>query len=589
LLNQVLQVCPASATFICANQAQAGQQAMQQGQQPTIADQVMGQGQASVSGIGAHEIPGMMEEQNYADGGIVAFAPGGSTSAPAFDYRNSSEVPPEIMRAVHGAESLTSNPQFMRSKAGAIGPFQFMPATGKEYGLGSEEDLMDFAKSKEASAKYLKKLYAMYGNWEEALRAYNAGPQGYNDIKAGKKKSSENENYFSRVLQYVPVSERERLGMRKDFNVPPGPVSKPTSQEAAAPQGIASVISGMQNSAAPAGPDFASRARELDGIRQTRLAEVEKAYKEEIAALGPAPKASNLEAIRKKALDEAAAINAPYLEEMRALTQSSEPSEKSARDKVFLALMLGRGQGLSGAIGDIAAAGSIGLDAYTAAQSKHEEAQRLMLKSKFELAKGDKQYADQLADAAVREDRNASSLHKAGLQAAQQGRRSNQMAVDQSMDARFAIEKSIEESRLREMGLDRREAARIATENTRYQRSEDANKRAVLGQLHRSIDQFTRSKEMEPYIKAERSTAEYKMKSKAGDRAGAEAEAMQRAKNKVIQETLAAHGFSLEEYTAYARGIGGLPVQPGVSAAPAASSVPSKGFVLDRAGNFKEY
>ena len=363
-------------------QAQAGQQAMQQGQQPTIADQIMGQGQeqASVSGIGAHEIPGMMEEQNFAGGGIVAFSGGGQPQTPSFDYRNSSEIPPQIMRAVHGVESLTSNPQFMRSKAGAIGPFQFMPATGKEYGLSSEEDLMDFAKSKEAAAKYLKKLYGMYGNWEEALRAYNAGPRGYSDIKSGKKKSSENENYYSRALQYIPVEEREGLGIRKDFNVPPGPVSKP------APQGIASVAPEMQNSAAPPGSDFASRVRELDGIRQARLAEVEKAYQEELKTLGPAPTARDLEAIRKKALDEAAAINAPYLEEMRALTKSSEPSGKDAINKGLLDLMTGRGRGLSGAIGDMAAAGGIGLDAYTAAQSKHQEAQRLMLKSKLDIA-----------------------------------------------------------------------------------------------------------------------------------------------------------------------------------------------------------
>jgi hypothetical protein len=237
----------------------------------------------------------------------------------------------------------------------------------------------------------------------------------------------------------------------------------------------------------------------------------------------------------------------------------------------------------------MAAAGGIGLDAYTAAQSKHQEAQRLMLKSKFELAKGDKQYADQLADAAVREDKTAAGLYKAGLQTAQQNRRSGQMAVDQSMDARLATEREIargEQSYAREAS---RAAAADKKETDRNNKTEEANKRAVLGQLHRSIDQFTRSKEIEPYIEAERSTAEYRMKSKAGDRAGAEAEAMQRARSKVIRETLAAHGISPEEYTAYARGIGGLPVQPGFSAAPAASSVPPKGFVLDRSGNFKEY
>lgn len=66
-----------------------------------------------------------------------------------------------------------------RSRAGAVGLWQFMSATGRYFGLHSNwytDERMDPEKSTEAACKYLKQLYGMFGDWELAISAYNTGP-----------------------------------------------------------------------------------------------------------------------------------------------------------------------------------------------------------------------------------------------------------------------------------------------------------------------------------------------------------------------------------------------------------------------------
>jgi membrane-bound lytic murein transglycosylase D len=70
-----------------------------------------------------------------------------------------------------------------KSRAGALGLWQFMYGTGKMFGLVENsfiDERMDPIKATEAACLYLKKLYSIYSDWNLALAAYNAGPGNVN-------------------------------------------------------------------------------------------------------------------------------------------------------------------------------------------------------------------------------------------------------------------------------------------------------------------------------------------------------------------------------------------------------------------------
>ena len=68
---------------------------------------------------------------------------------------------------------------FAYSHAGASGLWQFMPATGKNYGLKQNlwyDGRRDVVEATRAALDYMVSLYKMFGDWELALAAYNSGP-----------------------------------------------------------------------------------------------------------------------------------------------------------------------------------------------------------------------------------------------------------------------------------------------------------------------------------------------------------------------------------------------------------------------------
>jgi membrane-bound lytic murein transglycosylase D len=65
-----------------------------------------------------------------------------------------------------------------RSKAKAVGMYQFIPETGKRFGLEQNQWIDERChpmKAARAAANYLSALYDQFGSWPLALAAYNAG------------------------------------------------------------------------------------------------------------------------------------------------------------------------------------------------------------------------------------------------------------------------------------------------------------------------------------------------------------------------------------------------------------------------------
>ncbi|UKJ08306.1 lytic transglycosylase domain-containing protein [Solitalea lacus] len=106
--------------------------------------------------------------------------------------------------------------QNARSHAGAVGYWQFMPATAKAYGLKVSrkvDDRKDIVKSTVAACRYLNDLYERLGSWTLVAAAYNVGhgalesamnrqnESDYFDLKLNK----ETGNYVYKVLVFKHI------------------------------------------------------------------------------------------------------------------------------------------------------------------------------------------------------------------------------------------------------------------------------------------------------------------------------------------------------------------------------------------------
>jgi membrane-bound lytic murein transglycosylase D len=95
------------------------------------------------------------------------------------------------------------------SWAGAVGPWQLMPATARNLGLrvgrGTDER-KDYTKSTHAAARYLTQLYGLYNDWLLVIAAYNGGPGNVN--AAIRKSGSRN---FWNLQNYLPAESRNHV------------------------------------------------------------------------------------------------------------------------------------------------------------------------------------------------------------------------------------------------------------------------------------------------------------------------------------------------------------------------------------------
>jgi len=109
-----------------------------------------------------------------------------------------------------------------KSWARAVGPWQFMPFTGKRYGLKIDwyvDERMDPIKATIAAGKYLKKLFEEFGSWELAAAAYNAGEgkmnraiQKYNtenfwQLTEGRYLKRETKNYVPKIMALAIIGK----------------------------------------------------------------------------------------------------------------------------------------------------------------------------------------------------------------------------------------------------------------------------------------------------------------------------------------------------------------------------------------------
>ena len=111
------------------------------------------------------------------------------------------------------------------SPAGAVGFWQFLERTGKEYGLTINKDIdmrYNVELETEAACRYFLKSYEIYHNWTLVAASFNAGTRRLNKFLREQKVNSyydllmadETERYVFRILAFKTILENpERYGI----------------------------------------------------------------------------------------------------------------------------------------------------------------------------------------------------------------------------------------------------------------------------------------------------------------------------------------------------------------------------------------
>ncbi|MCT4642115.1 MAG: transglycosylase SLT domain-containing protein [Bacteriovoracaceae bacterium] len=109
-----------------------------------------------------------------------------------------------------------------RSWAKAVGPWQFMPFTGRKFGLEVGfflDERRDPLKATVAASDYLTVLYDMFGSWELAMAGYNAGEgkikrairryrtKNFWKIRKGRYLRAETKNYVPKIMALAIIGK----------------------------------------------------------------------------------------------------------------------------------------------------------------------------------------------------------------------------------------------------------------------------------------------------------------------------------------------------------------------------------------------
>ena len=117
------------------------------------------------------------------------------------------------------------------SSAKAAGLWQFIPSTGRSYGLKQNwwvDNRRDVIAATNAALDYLQKLHGMFGSWELALAAYNWGEGSVQRAIAKNQAKGLPTDYLSlrmprETQQYVPrlMAMKNLIQKTQDFGVAP--------------------------------------------------------------------------------------------------------------------------------------------------------------------------------------------------------------------------------------------------------------------------------------------------------------------------------------------------------------------------------
>ena len=122
-----------------------------------------------------------------------------------------------------------------RSRAGAMGMWQFMYNTGKQYGLRINsfvDERLDVDKAADAAARYMLDAYKIFGDWALAISSYNCGIGNVNKAihRSGRHDFWSIYPYLPRETRgYMPAFVGAMYGMTyyKEYGIVPDPPMLP--------------------------------------------------------------------------------------------------------------------------------------------------------------------------------------------------------------------------------------------------------------------------------------------------------------------------------------------------------------------------